>query len=335
MRAANLTVHVMSQSPAAVQAGPTPERSAPRRPRRAFVPSSGMAGPPASMSGGQLPTVYSADADPHSATSARAGGGGGGGGGWTPDDELGMMPMHTSGSGHDGRGYDNGSGGGGGGGSHTAASLVEGARGFLEGFRQMAVGGGAEAAPEGDLDVEDGMGVASDEGEWEDDEQQEYEQDDSSSRVSSTVSSDDDSDGGSSSARRKKKKGRRKARSRKRRGSTASSVGSASSYVSSVTSVSSVSSEGLRRAFEESLEQAMRAAADADEANAERRRLADEYLDVALYIYDQVGTVLVLVHLCRESLQADAGAFCAVAAVMRSIASGNGGNGSATGRRRS
>jgi hypothetical protein len=32
----------------------------------------------------------------------------------------------------------------------------------------------------------------------------------------------------------------------------------------------------------------MRAAADADEANAERRRLADEYLDVALYIYDQV-----------------------------------------------
>lgn len=34
--------------------------------------------------------------------------------------------------------------------------------------------------------------------------------------------------------------------------------------------------------------QAMEAAATAGEAGAERRRLADEYLDVALYLYDQL-----------------------------------------------
>lgn len=209
---------------------------------------------------------------------------------WSPDDELGVMPMHTSG-GHGsnvGGQYDHNATGGVG--AQTAASLVAGARGFLEGFRQMAIGdtggdGNAHAASE--RDVEDGIMGNSDEDEWEQEQSNEYGHDDSSSRVSSTVSSDDDSDGGTA-GKRNKKKARRKARSRARRGSTASSVGSASSYVSSVTSVSSVSSEGLRRAFEESLEQAMRAAADADEANAERRRLADEYLDVALYIYDQV-----------------------------------------------
>jgi hypothetical protein len=203
-----------------------------------------------------------------------------------------MMPMHTS-SGHDsstGGQNDNAATGVA---AQTAASLVAGARGFLEGFRQMAIGdtGGSSNAQAASLrDVEDGIVGDSEEDEWEEEQSHEYEQDDSSSRVSSTVSSDDDSDGGGdgSARKRNKKKARRKARSKARRGSTASSVGSASSYVSSVTSVSSVSSEGLRRAFEESLEQAMRAAADADEANAERRRLADEYLDVALYIYDQV-----------------------------------------------
>lgn len=209
---------------------------------------------------------------------------------WSPDDELGMMPMHTSTyMGDNDKHNDDKTGGVG---AQTAASLVAGARGFLEGFRQMAVGdGGAgrnvDAASERGGDLEDGMARESDDDDWEEEQPQQYEQDDSPSRVDGIMTSDDESDGGSAT-RRKKSRGRRKARSTARRGSTASSVGSASSYVSSVTSVSSVSSEGLRRAFEESLEEAMRAAADADEANAERRRLADEYLDVALYIYDQV-----------------------------------------------
>ena len=295
------------------QQGPTPDRAAPRRPRRAFVPSSGMVGPPSSTppqqldGSGRLPTVYSQDAEPEGA-------------GWDPDDELGMMPMRTSGYGYGGGGGgDTGEGGGFGTGAHTAASLVEGARGFLEGFRQMAVGGGAAGGPEGgaeggadgSFDVEGGMGGTSEEDEeWEEDEQEEdHLQDDTSSRVSSTVSSDEDED--EDGRRRRKKKGRKKKGSRKRRGSTASSVGSLGSqgsFVSSVTSVSSVSSEGLRRAFEESLAMAMQAAGDADEANAERRRLADEYLDVALYIYDQVSAAYV----CRLSLstQKDCTADC-------------------------
>jgi hypothetical protein len=212
---------------------------------------------------------------------------------WCPDDELGIMPMSTS-TGYSSNSIDahNDDSPTSGVGAQTAASLVAGAKGFLEGFRQMAMGdtgagGSAHAPSERDVDVEDGIVGESDDDEWEDEESHEYEQDDMSSRVSSTVSSDEDSDGGTA-RRRSKKKARRKARGKARRGSTASSAGSAGSFVSSVTSVSSVSSEGLRRAFEESLEQAMRAAADADEANAERRRLADEYLDVALYIYDQV-----------------------------------------------
>ena len=78
---------------------------------------------------------------------------------------------------------------------------------------------------------------------------------------------------------------------RPRRGSSdGSSIAGSSvvSFASSLTSISSVSSAGVKKAFEESLEQALVAAQDAEEANAERRRLADEYLDVALYIYDQL-----------------------------------------------
>ena len=235
--------------------------------------------PPESVSGESLPTTVTRDAETPRSDAK-----------WSPDDELGMMPMHIS-AGYSGESAQNADNPTGGVGAQTAASLVvERARGFLEGFRQMTIGdsgGGGNAPAERAADVEDGLVGESDDEDWEEEQSPEYEQDDSSSRISSTISSDDDSDGGTA-RRRNKKKGRRKARSRARRGSTASSVGSASSYVSSVTSVSSVSSEGLRRAFEESLQQAMRAAADADEANAERRRLADEYLDVALYIYDQV-----------------------------------------------
>ena len=208
-------------------------------------------------------------------------------------DMLDMMPMRTTAVGAADEG---------GGAAGLVEGAVEGARGFLEGFRQM-LGGEGEAADvaEGEVDVEGGMSgaggsaereelmVLSDEDDWEDEGADGEEADAASSAVSSTLDSDEDSDGGGRRRRRRKKRGRR------RRNSTTGSVGSigsaggdsASSFVSSVTSVTSVSSEGLRKAFEESLQQALQAAADADEANAERRRLADEYLDVSLYIYDQ------------------------------------------------
>ena len=56
----------------------------------------------------------------------------------------------------------------------------------------------------------------------------------------------------------------------------------------SASSISSVSSEGLRRCFEESWAAAAESAANAEQAATERRRLADEYLDVSLYLYDQL-----------------------------------------------
>ena len=102
------------------------------------------------------------------------------------------------------------------------------------------------------------------------------------------------------------------------------------SFASSLTSISSVSSAGVKKAFEESLEQALKAAQDTEEANAERRRLADEYLDVALYIYDQLcGRLHAELARAVEQLKPAGAAARAPATLDGGGGSGGGGGGSA------